>query len=62
MITHHETFRPMKTSYTSKSILFQKSPDKMKKLINHFPKFWNTKWILNKLNHSTPPQYIQNLR
>lgn len=42
--------------------LFQKSPAKMKKLINHFPKFWNTEWILNKLNHSTPFQYLQNRR
>ncbi|WAN63293.1 Tra5 transposase, IstB [Candidatus Phytoplasma rubi] len=41
---------------------FQKSPDKMKKLINQFPQFWNNKWILIKLNHSTPSQYVQNLR
>ncbi|WP_034172389.1 IS3 family transposase, partial [Chrysanthemum yellows phytoplasma] len=42
--------------------LFQKSPEKVKKIINHFPKFWNNKWILSKLNHSTPFQYSKNLR
>ncbi|XFE93747.1 putative transposase [Candidatus Phytoplasma solani] len=42
--------------------LFQKPTEKVKKIINYFPKFWNTKWLLAKLNHSSPSQYSQNLR
>nr|AAT37708.1 transposase ['Catharanthus roseus' phytoplasma] len=41
--------------------LFQKSTKKLKKIINHFPKFWNNQWILAKLNYSSPSQYSQNL-
>uniref|UniRef100_UPI0003715D12 DDE-type integrase/transposase/recombinase n=1 Tax=Italian clover phyllody phytoplasma TaxID=1196420 RepID=UPI0003715D12 len=56
-------FGQMKTILQHQNpFLFQKSPNKMKKLINQFPQFWNTKWILSKLNYSTPSQYIQNLR
>ncbi|WP_339332534.1 IS3 family transposase, partial [Paulownia witches'-broom phytoplasma] len=56
-------FGQMKTILQHQNpFLFQKSPNKMKKLINQFPQFWNNKWILSKLNHSTPSQYIQNLR
>ncbi|BAD04659.1 putative transposase [Onion yellows phytoplasma OY-M] len=56
-------FGQMKTILQHQNpFLFQKSPDKMKKLINHFLKFWNNQWILSKLNYSTPSQYIQNLR
>ncbi|MFT2805081.1 IS3 family transposase [Candidatus Phytoplasma asteris] len=56
-------FGQMKTILQHQNpFLFQKSPDKMKKLINHFPQFWNNQWILSKLNYSTPSQYIQNLR
>ncbi|QKX95507.1 MAG: Tra5 transposase [Rapeseed phyllody phytoplasma] len=42
--------------------LFQKSPEKVKKIINYFPKFWNNQWILAKLNYSSPSQYCQNFR
>ncbi|WAN63024.1 Tra5 transposase [Candidatus Phytoplasma rubi] len=42
--------------------LFLKTTEKIKKLINHFTQFWNNKWILTKLNNSTPSQYAQNLR
>ncbi|MFG6084337.1 MAG: putative transposase [Candidatus Phytoplasma solani] len=42
--------------------LFQKPTEKVKKIINYFPKFWNTKWLLAKLNHSSPSQYSQNIR
>ncbi|ABC65406.1 Tra5 transposase [Aster yellows witches'-broom phytoplasma AYWB] len=41
--------------------LFQKLPEKVKKIINYFPKFWNNQWILAKLNYSSPSQYCQNL-
>ncbi|EMR14786.1 MULTISPECIES: IS3 family transposase [Candidatus Phytoplasma] len=40
--------------------LLEKSPNSMKKIINHFPRFWNTQWILKKLNYATPIQYAQN--
>ncbi|XFE94472.1 putative transposase [Candidatus Phytoplasma solani] len=42
--------------------LFQKPTEKVKKIINYFPKFWNTKWLLAKLNYSSPTKYYQNLR
>ncbi|KOR75326.1 putative transposase [Candidatus Phytoplasma pruni] len=42
--------------------LFQKSPTKISKIINQFPAFWNSKWILAKLNYLSPIQYEQNLR
>ncbi|MDV3198458.1 MAG: IS3 family transposase [Vigna little leaf phytoplasma] len=42
--------------------LFIKSIAKIKKLINQFPLFWNTKWLLAKLNYSSPCQYTQNLK
>ncbi|WP_373402819.1 IS3 family transposase [Candidatus Phytoplasma solani] len=42
--------------------LFLKSAEKVKKIINYFPKFWNTKWLLAKLNYLSPIQYSQNLR
>nr|AAV74518.1 putative transposase [Aster yellows phytoplasma] len=41
--------------------LFQKSPEKVKKIINYFPKFWNNQWILAKLNYLSPSQYSQNI-
>ncbi|MFB5029848.1 MAG: hypothetical protein WJU30_00402 [Candidatus Phytoplasma pruni] len=37
--------------------LFQKSPAKIKKIINQFPTFWNKKWLLAKLNCLSPIQY-----
>ncbi len=56
-------FGQMKTILQHQNpFLFQKYPNKIKKLINHFPKFSNTKWILSKLKYSTPSQYVQNLR
>ncbi|AOF54707.1 Tra5 transposase [Maize bushy stunt phytoplasma] len=42
--------------------LFLKSAENVKKIINQFPKFWNNKWILAKLNYLSPIQYSQNLR
>ncbi|WP_349401926.1 IS3 family transposase [Candidatus Phytoplasma solani] len=42
--------------------LFQKSTEKVKKIINQFPKFWNTKWFLAKLNYLSPSQYFLNFR
>ncbi|MCQ9618817.1 MAG: IS3 family transposase [Candidatus Phytoplasma pruni] len=42
--------------------LFQKPMTKIKTIINQFPAFWNQKWLLTKLNYSSPSQYSQNLR
>ncbi|MBS2126422.1 IS3 family transposase ['Fragaria x ananassa' phyllody phytoplasma] len=42
--------------------LFQKSPAKIKNIINQFPSFWNKKWLLTKLNYLSPIQYAQSLR
>ncbi|MGE9276550.1 MAG: IS3 family transposase [Candidatus Phytoplasma pruni] len=42
--------------------LFQKPMTKIKTIINQFPNFWNQKWLLTKLNYSSPSQYSQNLR
>ncbi|MDV3199887.1 MAG: IS3 family transposase [Candidatus Phytoplasma australasiaticum] len=39
--------------------LFQKNPIKIKKIINQFPSFWNNKWLLTKLNNSSPVKYSQ---
>ncbi len=41
--------------------LFQKPTEKIKKIINYFPKFWNNQWILAKLNYSSPTEYSPNL-
>jgi transposase-like protein len=41
------------------SFLFLQSSDKVKQIINYFPKFWNTKWLLAKF--SSPIQYAQNI-
>jgi transposase InsO family protein len=41
--------------------LFLKSTEKVKKIINYFPEFWNTKWTLAKLNYSSPSQYSKNI-
>jgi transposase InsO family protein len=41
--------------------LFLQSSEKVKQIINYFPKFWNNKWLLAKLNYSSPIQYAQNI-